>query len=274
MGMGNQPAWDGGSDPRGLFDVSGRSVVVVGATGAFGAMAARVLGAAGARLTLTGGGAEKLHEVAEEIRSRFGAEVAEVARRPEEEEDAEAIVATALERYGRVDGLLVASGTNRVHPIVDYPVSEWDEVMRANVRGPWLMCRAVGREMIRQGDGGKVVIVSSTRGLLGHPAGYTAYSPSKAAANLLVKTLACEWGKYGIHVNAIAPTVFRSDLTAWMYAEEGAGKATREDMLRRIPIGRLAEPEDFAGAVLFFLSPASDFCTGQVLYVDGGYTAG
>jgi NAD(P)-dependent dehydrogenase (short-subunit alcohol dehydrogenase family) len=118
------------------------------------------------------------------------------------------------------------------------------------------------------------VLVSSTRGRLGHPAGYTAYCPSKAAVDLLCKTLACEWGARRINVNAIAPTVFRSDLTAWMYAEEGPGRQTRETILSRIPLGRLGEPEDFVGALIYLLSPASDFCTGHVLYVDGGYTAG
>jgi NAD(P)-dependent dehydrogenase (short-subunit alcohol dehydrogenase family) len=81
-------------------------------------------------------------------------------------------------------------------------------------------------------------------------------------------------GPQRINVNAIAPTVFRSELTEWTYAEEGPGAATRQAMLARIPLGRLGEPEDFAGALLFLLSRASDFCTGQVLYVDGGYTAG
>ena len=92
--------------------------------------------------------------------------------------------------------------------------------------------------------------------------------------NLLTQTLACEWGPYGITVNAIAPTVFRSELAAWMFEEEGPGKEYREATLERIPLGRLGEPEDFVGALLYFLSPASDFCTGQVLYVDGGFTAG
>jgi NAD(P)-dependent dehydrogenase (short-subunit alcohol dehydrogenase family) len=116
--------------------------------------------------------------------------------------------------------------------------------------------------------------VSSTRGRLGHPAGYSAYCPSKAAVDLLAKTLAAEWGKAGIRVNALAPTVFRSELTAWMYGEDEKARATRAAMLSRIPLGRLAEPEDFSGALIYLLSNASAFLTGQVLYLDGGYTAG
>ena len=92
--------------------------------------------------------------------------------------------------------------------------------------------------------------------------------------DLLTKALAVEWGPHGINVNAIAPTVFRSDLTVWMYAEEGNGPAVRENMLRRIPLGRLGEPTDFHGAVQLLASSASDFMTGSVVYLDGGYTGG
>ena len=115
--------------------------------------------------------------------------------------------------------------------------------------------------------------MSSTRGQLGL-ANYTAYCPSKAAVDLLTKALAVEWGPHRINVNAIAPTVFRSDLTAWMYADEGNGPTVRENMLRRIPLGRLGEPTDFHGAVQLLASSASDFMTGSIVYLDGGYTAG
>jgi NAD(P)-dependent dehydrogenase (short-subunit alcohol dehydrogenase family) len=128
--------------------------------------------------------------------------------------------------------------------------------------------------MIGSGTRGKVVLVSSTRSDLGHPAGYTAYCASKAATNLITQALACEWGKHGINVNAIAPTVFRSPLTEWMFGDDEHAQTVRAGFLTRIPLGRLGEPEDFAGALLYFASRASDFCTGQVLFVDGGYTAG
>jgi NAD(P)-dependent dehydrogenase (short-subunit alcohol dehydrogenase family) len=259
--------------PAALFDVSGRSALVTGATGAFGGMAARTLATAGARLTLAGGNESKLEEVGGELRAA-GADVELVPRRPEDEADADAMVEAARRAHGRIDLVVCASGMNRVGLITEQPVADWQSVMDANVKGSWLVCRAAGRQMIEQGDGGKVVLVSSTRGKLGHPAGYTAYCPSKAAVDLLARALACEWGPQRITVNAIAPTVFRSDLTEWMYEEEGRGREVREAMVARIPLGRLGEPDDFAGALLYFLSPASDFCTGQVLYVDGGYTAG
>src|SRR5262249_60297887 len=104
-------------------------------------------------------------------------------------------------------------------------------------------------------------------------AGYTPSCSSKGAITQLTRTLACEWGRHGIKVNAIGPTVFRSDLTAWMYADDGAGRQTREAMLARIPLGRLAEPEDFIGTLFFLLSRPSAFCTGPVIYIPPAYTS-
>ncbi len=256
-----------------LFDVTGRSALVTGATGAFGQAAADGLARAGARVTLAGGNKEKLAAVERELRAS-GAQVTSIARRPETEEDAGAIVAEAVRTHDGVDIVVTASGMNKVGKITEQPVEEWQSVMDANVKSSWLICRAAGRLMIDQGRGGKIVLVSSTRARLGHPAGYAAYCPSKAAVDVLAKTLACEWGAHRITVNAIGPTVFRSNLTEWMYSDEDPGRSVRETMLARIPLGRLGEPDDFVGAVLFFSSPASDFCTGQTLYVDGGYTAG
>jgi len=256
-----------------LFDVAERSALITGATGALGAAAARALAQRGAKLTLTAGSADALEELGEELRSA-GAQVELVARRPDSEADAEAMADAAVKAHGRIDLLITAAGMNKVAFIQEQSPDEWESVMDANVRGSWLAARAAGRRMLDQGDGGKVVLVSSTRGKLGHPAGYSAYCTSKGAIDSLTKTLACEWGRHGITVNAIAPTVFRSDLTAWMYAEEGRGKDVREAMLSRIPLGRLGEPDDFVGPLLFLLSPASAFVTGQIVYVDGGYTAG
>ncbi|HYP09900.1 MAG TPA: SDR family oxidoreductase, partial [Xanthobacteraceae bacterium] len=119
-----------------------------------------------------------------------------------------------------------------------------------------------------------VIFMSSARGLLGHPAGYTAYCASKSAVDGITKALGCEWGATGITVNAIAPTVFRSPLTAWMYEDNENATAVRKGFITRVPKGRLGEPFDLAGPLLFLASKASDFYTGHILYADGGYTAG
>jgi NAD(P)-dependent dehydrogenase (short-subunit alcohol dehydrogenase family) len=256
-----------------LFDVSGKSALITGATGAFGKMAAETLAEAGAKLTLAAGGADALDRLGSELRDG-GAAVETVARRAETEADAEAMVETAVSAHGGIDLVVTAAGVNKVALATEQSPDDWQSVLDANAKGTWLVCRAAGRRMIDAGTRGKFVLVSSTRSDLGHPAGYTAYCASKAAVNLTTKALACEWGKHGINVNAIAPTVFRSPLTEWMFGEDEQAKTVRAGFLTRIPLGRLGEPEDFAGALLYFLSRASDFCTGQILYVDGGYTAG
>jgi NAD(P)-dependent dehydrogenase (short-subunit alcohol dehydrogenase family) len=261
------------ANPLSLFDVRGKVAIVTGASGAFGALAAQVLAGAGARLVLSAGKAAELDGVAAECRS-LGAEVETVNLRPSDEAAAARIVDAGVARFGRVDILVVASGKNDVSKIVDMAPERFLDVMDANVTQSWLMARAAGRQMLAQGEGGKIVLMSSARGLLGHPAGYTAYCASKSAVDGITKALGCEWGASGITVNAIAPTVFRSPLTAWMFADDEKAKAVREGFLARVPKGRLGEPEDLAGPLLFLASRASDFYTGHVLYADGGYTAG
>ena len=260
-------------DTSRLFDVSGKSAIVVGATGSFGKVCAATLGDAGARLVITAGNADNLAEVGEELRAA-GAQAVEVARRPNSAEDCDAIVAAAVEAYGGVDILVVASGFNEVSPIVDMEPERFEKIMLANVDGPWLMARSAGRQMIEQGRGGKVVFTSSARGKLGHPAGYSAYCTSKSATDGLTKALGCEWGKYGITVNALGPTVFRSPVTEWMFGDSEHARKVREGFVTRVPVGRLGEPEDLAGPLLFLCSAASDFHTGHIVYADGGYTAG
>ena len=260
-------------DPALLFSVRDKVAVVTGASGAFGTLAAQVLAAAGARLVLAAGKEQELEATARECRD-LGAEVATVALRPNSEQDCQTIMQTGVDRFGGLDILVVGSGLNDVSPIVDMSPERFENVMHGNITGAWLLCRSFGKRVIEQGRGGKVVLVSSARGKLGHPAGYSAYCASKAATDGLTRALGCEWGKYGVTVNAIAPTVFRSPLTAWMFEDNDKARNTRAGMLARIPIGRLGEPSDLAGPLLFLASRASDFYTGHILYADGGYTAG
>jgi NAD(P)-dependent dehydrogenase (short-subunit alcohol dehydrogenase family) len=260
-------------DPADLFRVSGKSTIVVGATGAFGKVACATLGRAGARLTVAAGSAADLSILQRELADE-GIEAHSIARRSNSEADSLAIVESAVSSYGGVDILVVASGVNDVCPIVDMAPERFSRVLQANVEGAWLIARAVGHQMIAQARGGKVVFTSSARGKLGHPAGYSAYCASKSAVDGMTKALGCEWGKFGITVNAIAPTVFRSPLTAWMFEDNENASKVRAGFLARVPVGRLGEPEDLAGPLLFLCSRASDFHTGHVVYADGGYTAG
>jgi len=260
-------------NPLSMFDVNGNVALITGASGAFGMVAARVLAGAGCNLVLAAGNQAALDGIADECRE-LGAAVVAVNTRPSDEGACAALVAEAVSNFGKLDILVVASGMNKVALINDMTPETFTSVMDANVTQSWLLARAAAGQMKAQGAGGKIVLVSSARGLLGHPAGYTAYCASKSATDGIVKALGCELGSTGITVNAIAPTVFRSPLTAWMFEDTEEAKKVRSGFLARVPVGRLGEPEDLAGPLLFLASKASDFYTGHILYADGGYTAG
>jgi NAD(P)-dependent dehydrogenase (short-subunit alcohol dehydrogenase family) len=260
-------------DPLARFSVSGKSAVITGASGALGRGIALALGLMGARLLLASASQSEVDSLAEQIRAAGGT-AESVYRRPIGLDDANAIVAGAVEAYGTADLLVVASGLNMPDFIQDQPVADWEAVINANVKGSWLMAKAFGMHVLESGHRAKVLLTSSVRGRHGNYSGYTAYCASKGAVDALTRVLATEWGRYGINVNAIAPTLFRSNLTEWMYGDDEIGVATRKRSLSRIPLGRLGEVDDLIGMAIYLLSPASDFCTGQVMYVDGGYTAG
>lgn len=264
---------DAMSNPHSMFDVEGKVALITGASGAFGMVAARILAGAGCKLVLVAGNQDALDGIAGECRD-IGAQVHAINTRPTDEAICDNLVAQAVSKFGQLDILVVASGMNKVALINDMEPDTFTSVMDANVTQTWLLARAAAGQMKAQGEGGKIVLVSSARGLLGHPAGYTAYCASKSATDGLTKALGCELGPTGITVNAIAPTVFRSPLTAWMFEDTEKAKTVREGFLARVPKGRLGEPEDLAGPLLFLASKASDFYTGHILYADGGYTAG
>ncbi len=270
--------FDGGVEKRGydmkkkdiqsLFDLTGKVALITGATGGFGRVVSMGLAMAGVKVMATGRSEETLEPLVEEI-EKAGGISAFSAGSPIDHEDVKRVVKDTVAKFSGIDILVTAAGVNKPGSIIEQPLREWEMIIDANVKGTWLYCKEVGKVMIDQGRGGKVILVSSTRGMLGM-ANYTAYSPSKGAVSLMAKSLACEWGSHRINVNAIAPTVFRTALTQWMFDDD----AFYKNFLRRIPIGRLGEPEDFLGTVIFLSSKASDFMTGAILYVDGGYTAG
>lgn len=255
-------------DIKKLFNVSGKVALITGATGGFGGAASRGLAAAGAKVMATARTVPSLEKLVKEIREDGG----EASFSPGDSvnyEDVKRVVKDTVDTYGGIDILITAAGINKVGPIIEQPVKDWENVIDVNLKGTYLFCKEVSKVMIKQGRGGKVILVGSARGHLGMSS-YSAYSPSKGAVHLLAKTLGCERGPYKINVNAIAPTVFRTPLTQWMFDD----KAFYMNFLKRIPIGRLGEPEDFIGTIIFLSSKASDFITGAIIDVDGGYTAG
>jgi NAD(P)-dependent dehydrogenase (short-subunit alcohol dehydrogenase family) len=235
-------------NPLSMFEVKDQVALITGASGAFGMVAARILAGAGCKLVLVAGNQNSLDEISEECRN-MGAQVLAINSRPTDENICADLVNKAVSEFGQLDILVVASGMNKVELINDMSIETFKSVMDANVTQSWLLARAASGQMKAQGKGGKIVLVSSARGLLGHPAGYTAYCASKSATDGIVKALGCELGPTGITVNAIAPTVFRSPLTAWMFEDTEEATKVRNGFLARVPKGRLGEPEDLAGVV-------------------------
>lgn len=257
-------------NPAELFDIKDKVALITGASGAFGEVAARCLSGAGCKVSLAAGNADAMAAVAKQCSGPSH----QIQARPDSEQACDSMVKETVDKFGRLDILVVASGMNKVAKIDDMAPDAFTDIMDANVTQSWLMARAATVQMKSQGDGGKIVLMSSARGLLGHPAGYSAYCASKSAVDGITKALGCELGADGITVNAIAPTVFRSPLTAWMFEDTEQAKTVRDGFLTRVPVGRLGEPEDLAGPLLFLSSRASDFYTGHILYADGGYTSG
>ena len=161
------------NNPLSLFDIKGKTALVTGASGAFGALAAKVLAGAGANVVLAASKEAELRTVAAECEA-LGGKAAVIALRPSSEANCDRIVARAVDTFGGVDILVVASGLNKVSKITEQKPEDFLEVQDANVTQSWLMARAAGKQMLAQGRGGKVILTSSARGLLGHPAGYTA----------------------------------------------------------------------------------------------------
>jgi len=253
---------------RGLFDLTGKVAVVTGGSGAFGHMAAKGLAAYGADVVVTSRKVESLEAAAADIRGG-GRTVVAIACDCTDPASVEAMMAETLEQFGRVDIMVTAAGVATRYPAEEFPIDEWQGIMDSLVKGTYLCCQAAGRQMIKQG-GGKIITVGSVRGMLGHPGGYSAYGTAKGAVHLLTKQLATEWAKYRINVNSVAPCIFWTPLTQQVLEDPKLSAI----FMSRIPWGRAADPTDFIGATVYFASAASDFCSGQILYVDGGSTAG
>jgi gluconate 5-dehydrogenase len=249
-----------------IFDLTGRVALVVGGAGGIGHAQALGLADAGADVVVASRNLEHLNKVAEEVKAK-GKQSIPVTVNVTDEKSVTEMVNNILKNFPRIDILVNAAGIAIRKPADTFPIDEWQRVMDINTRGTFLCCQAVGRVMIKQ-KYGKIINLSSVRGRYGLPAGYAAYCSSKGAVDTLTRTLACEWAKYNVLVNAVAPTIVETELTRSALADP----AYANQMKSRIPLGKWALPEDIVGATIFFASKASDFITGQILYIDGGVT--
>jgi gluconate 5-dehydrogenase len=253
---------------KNLFDLRGKVAIITGGSGGFGRAAAIGLAAHGADVAVTSRTLSSLEETAKEVRT-LGKKALPISCDVTDPKSVQNMVDQTVKEFGKVNILVTSAGIAMRSPAEDFPIADWQKVMDTNVKGTFLCCQAAGRVMIKQG-GGKIITVSSIRGLLGHPGGYAAYGTSKGAIHLLTRQLATEWAKYKINVNSIAPCIFWTPLTEPILND----KKLYDIFMSRIPWGRAAEPEDFIGALVFLASGASEFVTGDILYVDGGSTAG
>ncbi len=253
-------------DTKKLFDLTGRVAVVSGGSGGIGKALALGLADAGADVVVVGRRMGPLEEVVPQIEAT-GRKALAVTADLVDEAQTQAMVQKALDNFGKIDILVNAHGLAIRQPAEDFNIDDWQKVMDINVRGTFVACKAVAKPMIEQ-KSGKIVNLSSVRGQYGLPRDYAAYSTSKGAVDTLTKTLACEWAKFNIQVNAIAPTMIETDLTKTALANP----AFAQQMRNRIPMGRWGMPEELVGLCLLFASDASAFITGQVVYVDGGVT--
>jgi len=252
-----------------LFDVKGKVALITGATGALGKAISIGYGLAGMKVMVTGRGDEKNKALCDEM-CKLGIECAYSSGEPAVEADVIRVVEDTVKKFGEINVLVTCAGYNKAQQIVDQDLQEWKKIMDSDVQATWLYCKYVGKQMIAQGKGGKVILVSSARSKMGM-SGYTGYCTAKAGIDLMAQSLACEWTtKYKINVNTINPTVFRSDLTEWMF---DPASEIYKNFLKRLPIGRLGEPADFIGPCIFLASAASDFMTGANVATEGGYWA-
>ncbi|WP_258360979.1 SDR family NAD(P)-dependent oxidoreductase [Moorella sulfitireducens] len=253
---------------KSMFNLEGKVAVVTGGAGALGESIATALAMYGADVVVTGRTMQTLEESVKNI-EKAGRKALAITCDVSREDQVINMVEKTMDKYGKIDILVTAAGIAKRFPAEDFPLDAFEQVMDINVKGTFLCCKHVGKIMIKQGHG-KIITISSVRAFAGHPGGYAAYGTSKGAVNLLTKQLATEWAKYNINVNAVAPTIFWTPLTQEVLENE----SLKQIFLSRIPMGRAAVTQDIVGAVIYFAAPASDFVTGQVLYVDGGCTAG
>ena len=254
-----------------VFSLQGRVALVPGGGGAIGAAISRALAGAGAKVVVANHTLDKAEAAAEAIRAAGGEAVA-VEADATVEADGERAVHTAVQRFGKLDIVVncVGGGAGKVlFDAQEHPRDAWDWIFELNLRSVLVPTQAAVRQMIRQGQGGGVVNISSVRAQLAINAGYSAYVAAKGAVEALTRQWATEWAKYGIRVNGIRPTFVDTPQVAMLLGDP----AFKASIVSRIPLGRVGGTDDVTGAVVFLLSDAAAFITGQTIGLDGGLTA-
>ncbi len=251
-----------------LFDLSGQTALVTGGSRGLGLQIAEALGEAGARLMLSSRKAAELEAAVAHLAAR-GIAAQFVAGDASDLAQVQQVVDETMRRYGRIDILVNNAGATWGAPAEDHPLEAWDKVMNLNIRSLFLFAQAVGRASMIPNRHGRIINVASIAGLGGSmDVKFIAYGTSKGAAVNFTRTLAAEWGAYGITVNALAPGFFPSKMTKGVLAQFGV-----EKLAAGAPLKRIGDDDDLKGAALLFASAAGKHITGQILAVDGGVSS-
>jgi 2-deoxy-D-gluconate 3-dehydrogenase len=246
------------------FSLTGKTAMVIGASRGLGQGMARALAEAGADLALVARTGSSMDELSEEVKglNRKCLTLPQDVSRPSE---IKTVVNRVMEAFGKIDILINSQGAQVRKPAFEMTEQDWDGLMAINLKSVFFFCQAVGREMARQGKG-KIINVASLTSVIGLP-NISIYGASKGGVAQLTKALAVEWAPYHINVNALLPGYYKTALTEDLFKNEERAKW----VLSRIPLGRTGLPEDLAGTVVFLSSEASDYITGQIIPVDGGW---
>ena len=257
-----------GTPVQQLFDLGGQVALVTGGSRGLGLQMAEALGEAGAKIMLTSRKAADLEEAAAHLSER-GIDARWIAADASDPAQIQNVVTETMQRLGRIDILVNNAGATWGAPAEDYPLAAWDKVMNLNIRSLFLFAQAVAKASMIPNRRGRIINVASIAGLGGSlEMKFIAYGTSKGAVVNFTRTLAAEWGPYGITVNALAPGFFPSKMTKGVLAHFGVDK-----LAAAAPLRRLGDDDDLKGAALLFASTAGKHITGQILAVDGGVSS-
>ncbi|WP_311200368.1 SDR family NAD(P)-dependent oxidoreductase [Oceanobacillus kimchii] len=248
-----------------LFDLTGKTAIVTGAGKGIGRSIALMLAANGADVALMARNEDELSDVAKEIET-IGQKALPIPVDLTNINEIQGVVDHVHQHFGKIDILINNAGMNIPKPAEEVTEEDWDRINDINVKGLFFISQAVGKYMKEAGKG-KIINVSSQMAFVGYYK-RSVYASTKGAITQMTKSLSIEWAKHNINVNAIAPTFIETPMTKAMLDDEDF----KEDVLNRIPLGRLAKEEDLFGAFVYLASNASDMVTGQTVVVDGGWT--
>lgn len=251
-----------------LFSVADQVVLVSGGSRGIGRELASGFARRGARVAITGRQADTLEQTARDITAGGAPEVLPIVCDVSRADEIPRAVETVIDKLGRIDTLLNVAGVNRRKRAETFTVEEFDFILDINLKGAFLVAQEVGRHMLERGAGCQIQIDSlNTYAPL---KGVLPYAMSKAGISMMTRGLALEWGPRGVRVNALAPGFILTDMTNKLWSDPTMQAWGR----RNTPLGRLGQVGDLVGTAVFLASPASAFLTGQVIYVDGGFSAG